>query len=88
MSDQALRSALALTIFMATLGRLSQPILGAAEGEREVSSGVVVRPIAKVHPVLGADEKIHLVYELEIVNHSSMVVSVDRVAAWGVPADG
>jgi hypothetical protein len=31
MSDQALKSTWALAIFMATLGRFSQPILGAAE---------------------------------------------------------
>ena len=80
MSDQPLTSAVALIICIATLGT---PTLSAAEGDGEVSTGVVVRTIARVHPVLGADEKIHLVYELEIVNHSSMVVLVDRVEALG-----
>src|SRR5581483_367789 len=75
--------AAALTILMVAFTSYSKSILSAAEGERDVSNGVVVRPITRVHPVLGADDKVHLVYELEIVNHSSMLVSVDHVEALG-----
>lgn len=82
MSFRRLKSASALTILMLGLTTYSTG-LSAAEGDRDVSNGVVFRPITRVHPVLGADDKIHLVYELEIVNHSSMLVSVDDVEALG-----
>lgn len=68
---------------MVAFASYSKSILSAAEGERDVSNGVVVRPITRVHPVLGADDKVHLVYELEIVNHGSMLVSMDHVEALG-----
>lgn len=33
------------------------------------------------HPVLGIDDQIHLACELQVVNHSSVLITVDRVEA-------
>jgi hypothetical protein len=68
----------AVAIFLGTVATFSVPLLRA---EREVSTGVVVRPVSRLHPVLGADDKTHLVYELEIINHSSLLISLDRLEA-------
>ena len=51
----------------------------AAFQNEEVSSGIAVRPVTAAHPVLGADERIHIPYELEIVNQSGILVTVERV---------
>ena len=68
-------------ISMALLLACAEPMASAADAEKEVSSGILVRAISAIHPVLSADEQVHLVYELEVVNHSSLLISVDRVEA-------
>ena len=47
----------------------------------EIASVIAVRPVAEVHPVLGVDDRIHLAYELLVVNSSSVLVNLDRVEA-------
>jgi len=47
----------------------------------EIASVIAVRPLAEVHPVLGVDDRIHLAYELLVVNFSSAIVNLDRVEA-------
>lgn len=61
----------------------SASLAQAAEGEPEVSSGILVRAISAIHPVLGADDEVHLLYELEVVNHSPFLISADRIEALG-----
>ena len=45
----------------------------------EIASVIAVRPLAEVHPVLGVDDRIHLAYELLVVDFSSVLVSLYRV---------
>ncbi|MGI8704566.1 MAG: M23 family metallopeptidase [Sphingomicrobium sp.] len=45
----------------------------------EVLSSVVVRPLAKANPVLGADNRVHLAYELLLSNSSSLFLTIDKV---------
>jgi murein DD-endopeptidase MepM/ murein hydrolase activator NlpD len=47
----------------------------------EVFSSITLRPVADIHPVLGADDRIHLAYELEIDNPSQVFVTLDKVEA-------
>lgn len=47
----------------------------------EVLSSIIVRPLATAHPVLGADNRVHLAYELLLSNASKMFLTVDKVEA-------
>jgi hypothetical protein len=47
----------------------------------EVFSSITLRPVADIHPVLGADDRIHLAYEHEIDNPSQVFVTLDKVEA-------
>jgi hypothetical protein len=47
----------------------------------EVMSSVVVRPLTDAHPVLGADNRLHLAYELAISNPGKVFVTLDKVEA-------
>ena len=54
----------------------------------EIASVIAVRPLAEVHPVLGVDDRIHLAYELLVVNFSLVLVSLDRVESLSASIDG
>jgi hypothetical protein len=41
----------------------------------------VATPLASPHPVLGADGRRHLVYELQLINPTPVAITVDRVEA-------
>lgn len=49
----------------------------------EIFSSIAVRPISEPNPVRGADDRVHLAYELLVVNPSSLFVSLDKVEAVG-----
>jgi hypothetical protein len=44
-------------------------------------STLAVHPLAKIHPVLGSDDRVHLAYELLVTNPSPMFVTLDKVEA-------
>ena len=46
---------------------------------REVFTGLIASPLAKPHPVVGADGRHHLVYELQLINSTSAAVTVTKV---------
>jgi Peptidase family M23 len=46
---------------------------------REVFTGLIASPLAKPHPVVGADGRRHLVYELQLINSTSAAVTVTKV---------
>ena len=74
-----------LALAMALLG-IAGP--AGATGESDVLTALLVRVVAPPHPVLGADDKIHLAYELEVVNKSNVVlVTVDSLKVLD-PASG
>src|SRR5690349_8323843 len=47
----------------------------------EILSSITVRPISEPNPVLGADGRTHLAYELLVVNPTKLFVTLDRVEA-------
>jgi hypothetical protein len=47
----------------------------------EVFSSLVVRPVAPANPVLGSDDRIHLAYELSVVNQHPFVITIDAIEA-------
>lgn len=49
----------------------------------EVFSSILVEAIAPTRPVLGADDRVHLAYELMIVNSGGYLVTLDRIEALG-----
>lgn len=57
------------------------PAAGQSLKPGEVFSSIAVRPISEPNPVLGADGRTHLAYELEVVNPSKLFVTLDKVEA-------
>lgn len=53
----------------------------------DVLTPLVASPLASPHPVLGADGRRHLVYELQLINPTPAAITVDRVEALD-PASG
>jgi hypothetical protein len=53
--------------------------LGATALAEPVVSPLLAIPVAAPNPVLGADDKIHLAYELTLVNQSQLVVGIDAI---------
>jgi len=49
----------------------------------EIFSSILVEAIAPARPVLGADDRVHLAYELMVVNPGGYLVTLDRVDALG-----
>lgn len=47
----------------------------------QIFSSLSVTPISEPHPVLGADNRVHLAYELVIANPGQFYVTVDKVEA-------
>lgn len=47
----------------------------------EIFSSITVRPVSAPNPVLGADGRVHLAYELMVVNPSDLFVTLDKVQA-------
>ncbi|MDM9621574.1 MULTISPECIES: M23 family metallopeptidase [unclassified Rhizobium] len=55
--------------------------LGQSLKSDEIVSSIVVRPVSTPNPVLGADDRVHLAYELFVVNPSKLFVTLDKVEA-------
>ena len=70
-----------LHLFAAALSLLAAPLSAQSLRADEVMSTLAVRPLAKIHPVLGSDDRVHLAYELVVTNPSNMWVTLDRVEA-------
>ena len=59
----------------------ASPAAGQSLKSNEILSSVVVRPLAQAHPVMGADNRVHLAYELMLSNASEMFTTVDKIEA-------
>ena len=70
----------AVAVAIATTALL--PGVGAAApGEPPLLTTVSFRPLATPSPVLGADGRMHLAYELQVVNQSGLYVTLSEVRA-------
>ena len=70
-----------LSLMAVAAASLASPALAQSLKSNEVLSSVVVRPLMQPHPVLGADNRVHLAYELLLSNASKMFLTVDKVEA-------
>ena len=70
-----------LSILAFVAAGVAAPALGQSLKSDEVLSSVVVRPLAKPHPVAGADNRVHLAYELLFSNASKMFTTIDKIEA-------
>ncbi len=68
-------SALALSAMLATVAGFG----GAPLAAEPVLSPLVAMPVAAPNPVRGADDKIHLAYELTLINQSQLIVGIEAV---------
>jgi Peptidase family M23 len=68
-------SALAFGAMLAAVASFGS---GAASAE-PVLSPLVAMPVAAPNPVRGADDKIHLAYELTLINQSQLIVGIEAV---------
>ena len=50
-----------------------------ADLDPDFGSVLAFRVVAPPQPVLGADDRLHLVYELSLVNHSRFLVTLEAV---------
>lgn len=67
---------LAIVLFVSPM-----PLVSQLPGPDEVASGIAVRSLTAAQSVLGLDDRIHLVYELQVVNTSSLLITLNRVEA-------
>ncbi|TCL74574.1 peptidase M23-like protein [Rhizobium sp. BK251] len=86
-----------LPMLAAWAALLAAPMaLGEALKTDDVYSSIALRPISEPNPVIGADGRTHLAYELMVVNPSKLFVTLDKVEAldsegrglWTVDGDG
>jgi murein DD-endopeptidase MepM/ murein hydrolase activator NlpD len=66
----------AAAAFLAAHGSFGQSLTSG-----EIISSIAVRPISEPNPVLGADGRVHLAYELLVANPSKLFVTLDKVEA-------
>jgi len=80
-----LTSLLAISVLGVGLSlSLARPAaLAATLAPDEVFSSILVEPVAPTRPVLGADDRVHLAYELVVVNSGNYLVTLDRIEALG-----
>ncbi|PWK76046.1 M23 family metallopeptidase [Aminobacter sp. AP02] len=73
-----------LPVLVASTALLAAPAaLAQSLKPDEVFSSITVRPISEPNPVLGADGRVHLAYELLVVNPSQLFVTLEKVEAIG-----
>lgn len=60
---------------------LAPAAMGQSLKSDEIFSSIAVRPMSEPNPVLGADGRVHLAYELLMVNPSTVFVTLDKVEA-------
>jgi Peptidase family M23 len=65
----------------AALSLVAAPLTAQSLRADEVMSTLAVHPLAKIHPVLGSDDRVHLAYELVVTNPSNLFVTLDKVEA-------
>lgn len=71
-----------LPMLAASAALLLAPVaLGQSLKPDEVFSSIAVQPISNPNPVLGADGRVHLAYELMVINPSRVFVTLDKVEA-------
>ncbi|HEU5481950.1 MAG TPA: M23 family metallopeptidase [Sphingomicrobium sp.] len=70
-----------LSLAAVAAASFASPALAQSLKSNEILSSAVVRPLAKPHPVLGADNRVHLAYELMFSNASKMFLTIDKVEA-------
>jgi murein DD-endopeptidase MepM/ murein hydrolase activator NlpD len=70
-----------LPVLAAAVLFLSGPAAAQSLKPDEVFSSVSVRPLSDPNPVLGADGRMHLAYELMVANPSNLFVTLDKVEA-------
>lgn len=68
-------------ILFAALSLAAAPLAAQSLRAVDVMSTLAVRPLAKIHPVLGSDDRVHLAYELVITNPSKMFVTLNQIEA-------
>lgn len=69
------------TIAASALLLTTTAVFGQSLKPDEIITSIAARPISEPNPVLGADGRTHLAYELLIVNPSRLFVALDTVAA-------
>ena len=65
----------------AAVSLVAAPLTAQSLRADEVMSTLAVHPLAKIHPVLGSDDRVHLAYELVVTNPSPMFITLDKVEA-------
>jgi murein DD-endopeptidase MepM/ murein hydrolase activator NlpD len=70
-----------LSLMAVAAAGFASPALAQSLKPNEVLSSVVVQPLAEPRPVLGADNRLHLAYELAISNPGKVFVTLDKVEA-------
>ena len=68
-------------ILLAAAALVAAPLSAQSLRADEVMSTLAVRPLAKIHPVLGSDDRIHLAYELIVTNPSPLFITIEKVEA-------
>ncbi|MDI4666388.1 M23 family metallopeptidase [Xanthobacter autotrophicus] len=58
---------------------VASPALAQSLKSGEVFSSIAIEPITAPNPVLGADGRVHLAYELYVTNPSKLFVTLDKV---------
>ena len=84
-----------LPVLAVSTALLATPVGGQSLKSDEFISSVAVSPISVPNPVTGADGRVHLAYELMVVNSSRLFVTLDKVEAvdatgrrlWGLEGD-
>jgi hypothetical protein len=68
---------------MASIALSASPIASRAQSLRsgEVPSSIILQTVSPPEPVLGADNRIHLAYELLATNASGLFVTLDKIEA-------
>jgi len=61
------------------LSTLAQQLLAAAIQPEELVSPLVVMPLTSPNPVLGADDKVHLAYEIVLVSMTPADIGLKKV---------
>ena len=56
-----------------------QPVRHTSAAPPDIGTGLIASPLATPHPVVAADGRRHLVYELQLINVLGVAVTVDRV---------
>ncbi|MFG1281521.1 M23 family metallopeptidase [Xanthobacter autotrophicus] len=69
-----------LLVVLVALGAAS-PALAQSLKTDEVYSSIAAQPITAPNPVLGADGRVHLAYELYVTNPTKLFVTLDKVEA-------